>query len=301
MRVVNKKIPMHLKPIRFLYRMVSKLVPASRLLKHITRYGLEMLVWRNETVGRRLLLTGSYEDEEIKFLDNLVNNGESCLDIGANVGIYSLIFARKVGPSGIVYSFEPVKRNALVIGLAAELNGLENIRVIRSAVSISSGAVSFLEGHDSSYGSIDPSSCVQEGKGVEVTTTSIGDFVKSYQVTNIDFVKIDVEGAEGLVLEGFIELMSNINYRPKVFMIELVDQFLGAFGHSIGTIVTLMHGHEYSPYYLSAAGQLIEFSPKDHNQVFNILFLNDEGRFRSVECRLRSPLTFSQHLFAASL
>jgi FkbM family methyltransferase len=83
--------------------------------------------------------TRSYEAADLREVVNLVKPGDVCVDAGANIGVYALNLARAVGDRGRAIAFEPLRRNALALGLAAELNGFCNISVETTVVSNRSG------------------------------------------------------------------------------------------------------------------------------------------------------------------
>ena len=84
-------------------------------------------------------------------------------------------------------------------------------------------------------------------------------------------MKIDVEGAELKVLQGSRSLFSSSSAKPRLFMIELYDSNLAAFGTSISTVVELMQAWRYRPYVLIDE-QKVAFTPAHHNQHFNVFF-----------------------------
>lgn len=129
-----------------------------------------------------------------------------CFDIGANVGLYTLLFSRY---GKRVYSFEPSPRNISYLYKNISINKLSNAIIIPCAVSESNGLCFFSEGSNCATGKID-------SRGDSPTSVISIDYYIKY--TNIipNIIKIDVEGSELSVLKGGINSISN--FRPLIFI-----------------------------------------------------------------------------------
>lgn len=142
-----------------------------------------------------------------------VENGDVVLDIGGCWGDTSLYFAHKAGNDGKVYSFEFIPGNIKIFNLNTSFNpGLkERIELIEQPVSNASGDTIYFK----DYG---PGSRVEFEPFDEQTgtcqTISVDDFVKSNAVEKLDFIKMDIEGAETFALEGALESIKK--FRPKL-------------------------------------------------------------------------------------
>ncbi len=155
------------------------------------------------------LLSERYEQEIAKILKESLRPGMYVLDVGAHVGCHALLAARLVGPEGRVYAFEPSPDNFALLQKNIALNGYKNIVPVHKAVAEKTGTVSFhlsAEGNDrnSIYAS---SRAAHLSKTLEVPTLSLDDFLEQKGWPQIHFVKIDVEGAEPLVLRGMTKLL----------------------------------------------------------------------------------------------
>jgi FkbM family methyltransferase len=155
------------------------------------------------------LLSERYEPETGKILKEILRPGMNVLDIGAHVGCHALLAARLVGPEGKVYAFEAAPDNFALLQKNIALNGYRNILPVPKAVAEKTGTVTFClspEGNDRN--SIYASSRAGElKKTLEVPAVSLDDFLEQEGWPKIDFVKIDVEGAEPLVLKGMTRLL----------------------------------------------------------------------------------------------
>ena len=157
-------------------------------------------------------------------------------DLGANYGIHSMLYSKLVGAKGKVFAYEPLQGNKADIKEHIRLNQIQNIQVVPEAISNKKGYAEFkVAGHRGQGSLIGIGK--QTSETVRVDTNSLDNFSKA---TNIlpDFVKIDIEGAEGLALEGFTE---TVNSSYPFFAIDLhtpandleVGKFLSAHGYEV--------------------------------------------------------------------
>ncbi len=165
-------------------------------------------------IGNSIRKNGFYEPEVTSAVRALLKPGQTFVDIGANIGYFSLLAARLVGPEGNVFSFEPMAPNYSLFLKSIKLNGFRNISSQQVAVSNENKSVSMMLWDRNNSGSFhllnDPSwnreIYVVEGKRMD-------DVLRDQPV---HLVKIDVEGAEGLVIEGMAETIRRC--RPLIIM-----------------------------------------------------------------------------------
>ncbi|MEO1065184.1 MAG: FkbM family methyltransferase [Actinomycetota bacterium] len=152
-------------------------------------------------------VVGTNERPVQEALEQLLEPGSTCYDVGANIGYFTLLASRLVGPAGRVVAFEPAPENLAVLAGNVERNGADNVLLSSRAVSRSTGAdrlqlASFSGGH-----SLVEAAGGNTGVAPLVETVALDDFVDTAGVPRPDLVKIDVEGAELLVLEGMTRLL----------------------------------------------------------------------------------------------
>jgi FkbM family methyltransferase len=131
------------------------------------------------------------ENAQIKQAMKFLKKDAVCFDVGANVGMYSLLFAKY---SRFVYAFEPLPRNISYLKRTLQINNVENVCIVSMAMACATGVMHFQEGNCNSEGKL-----CEDGK-LTVNTISCDDFVSNHEAPNL--VKIDVEGAELSVLQG---------------------------------------------------------------------------------------------------
>ncbi len=204
---------------------------------------LAMPVDYRDLVQREIFLNGVYEPETTRQLQQLVRPGHTALDVGANIGYYSLVLAKAVGDAGRVHAFEPVPRLAGTLERNIEANGFRNVIVERLACWSSCGETEIYEGPGSNSGT---SSLFRQNaeavKGHKIQTTTIDAYAVAKQLKSVDLIKIDVEGAEIDVLEGAWETIAR--WRP-VLIVEVVPRFLESRASSFEAFLKLLESRGY--------------------------------------------------------
>jgi FkbM family methyltransferase len=151
------------------------------------------------------MLNGTYEPFALSLLNKLLPEGGIFVDVGANVGIYTVLGACCTGRTGTVYAFEPEVENFRLLERNLALNDLGHVRVEQAAVGESDGhAVLQIEAN-----SIGTHSLVRSQTGadslvdqVEVPVVSLDAFFSKIDLGRVDLLKVDVEGFEPKVLAG---------------------------------------------------------------------------------------------------
>lgn len=226
--------------------------PPSRLsLKQVSVGPVNLVVPLNEDVGRFIYYLGNYESEEVDYLMQALRPDDVCFDVGANLGYYTVLMARAV-PQGRVYAFEPDPFCNALLQLNVRINGLENVVVSRLALSDRPGTSSFFRCIDSAFSSFKDTARKAVSSVIEVPVTTLDEFVATNDVPRVDFVKVDVEGAEGLVLAGGKRLLQNFAQRPRLLLLELFEGNHGTFGDSTAGILESLRQTHYEPFVLSA-------------------------------------------------
>jgi FkbM family methyltransferase len=213
-------------------RILIKLLASGALIA-LGRRLLRRRVWRIETgaaAGLKIgfpqnfdyILGSSEVPVQQCLLEHLVP-GDVFYDVGANVGFFSLLAARRVGGTGAVYSFEPVSENAAAVRRNVSLNKLAGVGVFEVAVADKSGmgrlCLTNWDGGCSlaADGMTIPEAVEQRA----VQTVALDDFIEFEQLRPPTVVKIDVEGAELGVLTGMLKLI--VRFKP-VLLYEVDDR-----------------------------------------------------------------------------
>ena len=184
---------------RQLIRLPLKLIPRNIAIPILTGPS-RGLKWVSGS-GTHGCWLGTYERDRQQRLLEVLKPGQCFLDIGANVGFYSLLASRIVGAAGQVHSFEPFPRNVDYLKRHVEMNRLPNVTVY--PVALSDGpdrTMSFATSINPSSGHL--SATVLTPNQIEVDVTSLDALWKRNAFPKPAVIKIDVEGAEFSVLNG---------------------------------------------------------------------------------------------------
>jgi len=160
--------------------------------------------------GANSLWMGISEIRKKKHFEKTVQEGSIVYDIGANVGIYTILSSVLCGKSGQVFAFEPDPHNIRYLKDHIKLNKLQNVSIVEKALSNSSGRLFFQATSDHCQ------SHISENGEIEIESITLDDFVAKDKNHPPDVVKIDVEGAENLVIEGAHKTLSQ--HKPVLFL-----------------------------------------------------------------------------------
>ncbi len=233
--------------------------PIKTKVVHTVINGYNLLVLANENVGREIVFYGNFEPAETACLARAIRPEDTCFDVGANVGYFTLLMAQ-LAFNGRVHAFEPLALNVALIQASLELSGYSNVVVSQIAVGDRSGLVSFSQSADSAFSSLRDTGRKPVKRQISVPMTSLDEYVQDNSVNRVDILKVDVEGAEALVVSGSTKLLRDAERRPRLIMLELSSKNLQAFKTSVQSVLDQMAGLAYAPYVSTADGQL---SPLD--------------------------------------
>jgi FkbM family methyltransferase len=214
-----------------------------------------------------------FEAGPIDRLKEFVPNASLVIDVGANVGFFSLRFAKWVGDGGRVISIEPEDRNYNILILALEREGLSGRVHALKAVAAASPGTMFLE-----INPLHPADhkISRDGTGLAVTAVTLDGIAQDNRDRKLALVKIDVQGAEMLVLKGATDILKNAG--PALF-IELHEEGLNKFGTSVSAILNYLSEYGYEAYWLMRTGEHMKTNPAEihakvaRNGYLDVLFL----------------------------
>ncbi len=219
--------------LNILLRPFKKTLPSAWIVIHNYDHNLSICVNPVEHIGSTIFYTGFYEAKEIWALKRLIKPKEVILDIGANIGAWTLILAKLV-PEGRVYAFEPscfYKQLNWNIQLNREIKNIVAQNIALGAYPAQATISNPNTEHRSSiinYGNLnlklDPD---QSLMGDRIRVITLDDWVRQEKISRLDWIKLDVEGMELMVLLGGLD--SLIKFHPNL-LVEINENTLGNYG-----------------------------------------------------------------------
>lgn len=172
-----------------------------------------------------------------------LNSNDTFLDIGASVGLISVIAAKKLD-AGQVISIEPDPENKRCLEKNYKINNLKNFRIVQIAAGDKKDTLTLYTAGSNGF-----SPSLQKVNGIdttiEVNLDSIDNLIKENLIPSPNVVKIDIEGAEFMALKGMAILLKSQN-KPRLIFVELHPLFLPSFGSSVDEILAYMQQYDYS-------------------------------------------------------
>jgi len=217
------------------------------------RHGFTMLVDLEDWLGQYVYLTGAYEPPTADAIAMLIGPRDTVLDIGANAGFFTLLAAARVGPAGRVVAFEPIPAVRRELAANVARNGFANVAVREEAVSDRRARLRIFEGPREHRGISSLRQLEEAAASLEVPAIALDDL--QHELGPVRLAKIDVEGAELLVLQGAAAVVARDH--PHL-VIEFTDEYLRAFGHSAEALGSWLLERGYALYRIEPTG-LIRF------------------------------------------
>ncbi len=206
-----------------------------------------------------------YELDNITFFRKKIKTDNVVIDIGAQIGLMTKLFADLVGPTGKVYTFEPTPKTFNVLSETIRINKMENnVIPFQEALSDKKGKAIF----NISNIDIDASNTLSNvirnstSSAIEINVTSVDEVVNENSLTKVDFIKIDAEGAEYYVLLGAKNTM--VSLKP-IINLALHPNALTGFNSSLKEIYAFIKSNNYKVIY-----KFNEMDEKDFIQNTNL-------------------------------
>lgn len=226
----------------------------------------------NDSFLSRLIYDG-FETDEIDFLNGFLAAGDCFVDIGANVGLFSLYAAKKVGPAGTVISFEPSKVTYDRLLENIQLNNFNNVKPFKLGLSDKEAVLelNISENGFEAWNTFIQSADSKFSRKEEVLVKPFDKFLEenNIDIDKIALIKLDVEGFEINVLKGASKLLSREN--APVFMVEYTDANAVAAGHCCHEIYKLLNEYGYTWYTYDAASKKLIYDQMRISYPYNNL------------------------------
>ncbi|MEG5139054.1 MULTISPECIES: FkbM family methyltransferase [unclassified Microcoleus] len=207
------------------------------------------------------------EKAEKSLVRNLVDIGNIVFDVGAHLGDYTILFGEVVGNTGKVYSFEPTSSTFEKLQQRIEEEGDPNIYLFQKAVFSENKSIEFHEfpgvyavwnslGKPQMKSVTNPSEYVQIVKTEVVEAITLDSFCKQHNITSIDYLKLDVEGAESDALQGSVDLLDAKAIRFIQF--EISQKMLEGLNRVAQDTFDILIQHGYECHRIAGNGEIGE-------------------------------------------
>jgi FkbM family methyltransferase len=213
-------------------------------------------------------------EKELVHLGKFISPGMIVVDAGANCGIYTVAAARLVGPTGRVLSFEPGMQSFSALQKNVQLNRLQNVTTFRAALADKEGiARLYHAGRGPTSFTLAPVA-QNSANWEEVTTQALRNVLQEEKAEQVGFIKLDVEGAEELVLRGAEPVLAR--YHPTI-VFEMNSGTARGLGLSPVGAWNLLEHFGYRFFSLTGLGDLREMDqPPPEDECMNLVAVHHE-------------------------
>ncbi|MFC0876307.1 FkbM family methyltransferase [Saccharicrinis sp. FJH2] len=227
-------------------------------------HGIKLNLHIDDWIQENIYFLGEYENAELKSIHNFLTEKSVFIDIGANIGLYTLYASRLVSYKGKVISFEPFPRNHAALVKNVKLNGFNNITCEKMAVGEREDFIKlYYDENEHNLGMV-TAMPVDQGISEDVKVTSLDDYLQVHPVVKIDLIKIDVEGFEYNCLKGMKNTLSK--FKPSL-LIEILKDNESAQNENSHSLLKELG---YRKYYIDDNGNISEHetNPERRNYIF---------------------------------
>jgi FkbM family methyltransferase len=228
--------------------------------------GMKIRVVWVDLVGAEICSKGCFEPDTFKIVSAAVKPGMVVMDVGAQVGQYTLLAA---GLGARVHSFEADPQTFATLKTNVDRNRLTRVQLNHCAVTDHEGTAQFFAGpaHQTGTGGLHaPESST---RSYLVPCLSLDEYAKGQGIEHVDLIKIDVEGAEMEVLRGAREILSRS--RKPTLVVEYAEDHQQAMGSSTAHLTELLRSFGYNILRIEDHG-LTPYEPRDKEPpFFNVL------------------------------
>lgn len=234
---------------------------------HKVNEEVTMRLYRDSKLSR--MIYDGFEQEETAYMQTVLKPGDTMLDIGANVGLFTMLAAQQVGATGRVLSFEPSPTTFLRLEENVAINDFNHVQCFNIGLSDKSGTLDFYtsqSGHDA-WDSFAVDARGRLGNSVSVPVQALDEIVQTHTITRIDFIKIDVEGWEKFVIMGGTECLTT---QSPIVMVEFTDENTFNAGYRTLDIYEAMESLGYR-WFMIEDGALVPDAPQMYYPYKNLV------------------------------
>ena len=229
-------------------------------------------------IDREIFYKGRFESETTLWLQSHVKRGWCCLDVGANIGYYTVLLSSLAGDTGRVIAFEPSIRFWPRLTENLRLNAVSNVTAEKVALS-NDRSVKTVHASKTTASLFRRKNVEEVGALEDIACTPLDDYLVTHPLPGLDFIKLDIDGFEPFFIEGALKTLSR--YRPLIVM-EVHPRILREGGGDAITMMTRLADLGYAFHSMDGAA-----SYADAGAVFKALDPTGHGGVNLV-CRPQS-------------
>jgi len=261
--------------LKYFLKAANSLGIANRTYKKRLHDRFYMLLNPTEHIQQQIFWYGYYEKELGYLLKKIVKPEDVFLDLGANIGYFSLLVANN-SPSVKVISFEPVAGLFQNMNDNISLNNIKNISTVNAAVGeISEENELFVSAPDNLGMSSFHQPENYSGKKEKVKVVAIDDWVKTSGLSKIDVIKLDIEGSELAALKGMKEVLQK---QKPVLIVEVNPETLSMFNLKPSDIYDHLKQLHFEGFLILENAKLEHLNHVEINQTTNALFIHKDKK-----------------------
>jgi FkbM family methyltransferase len=204
-----------------------------------TWFGSRLAGDTREVLQQHVYYFGEWEPDLTAWVAETLRDGDICVDVGANIGYFSLLASRLVGRAGAVVAIEPSPSAHRRLQENLRRNRARNVRTVQAAAAETSGTLSLFAGHETHSGI----ATVVEDKGMgvesEVAALPLSAILTSEEMARVRLIKIDAEGAEWAVVAGIGSLW-DASRDDLAVVVEVHPEPMAASGRSVADLVEVL-------------------------------------------------------------
>jgi FkbM family methyltransferase len=249
---------------------------ARRIFPHIPiPLRLPFGVWwlAEESFQDQQLLVGEYETMERKFVQKLLRRDMTVVDVGAHHGLYTLLASKCVGWHGRVVSIEPSPRECARPEKHLRVNRSSNVELIACAAGEDAGDAELyvVDRFNDGCNSLRPPATSEPVRTVRVPVRRLDDILSELEISKVDFMKLDAEGAELSALYGALKLL-NRDSRPAM-LVEVQDLRTRPWGYAARELLQFLMRMNYQWFAIAAKDALLPISCVEETYDANLVAL----------------------------
>lgn len=257
------RLIIHSWPFRFGYGTIMKKIktkphPEDYVISKLRGYQVSIKYNPNSYIGSHIWYRGIFEETIVSAITSNLKNGMTFIDIGANIGLHTIVAASKVGNKGKVIAIEPQQSCIKLLKENVALNKLNNVTVIDHALGSTKteGKIFHVNDNNDAQATLRATCAADQSKYETIQIRTLDSLMQELGINHADVVKVDIEGSEVQMLKGGESFFNKT--KPEIIIMECIDEHLCRFGNSSTEILSWFKNKGYKAYFL-ARGRWIAY------------------------------------------